>query len=94
MAQGFTNVVLVFYSVYIHTCTDKQGNNMKTFNNQRNDNAKQLKKESKKLRQLRMNKHNLNVDYTGDDVATQNTYKQYTHEEWFNSLNAAYTDYV
>lgn len=67
---------------------------MKTFNNQRNDNAKQLKKESKKLRKLRMNKHNLNVDYTGDDVATQNTYKQYTHEEWCNSLNVEYTDYV
>lgn len=66
---------------------------MKTFNNRSNDNAKQLKKESKKLRQLRMNKHNLSVDYTGDDVA-QNTYKQYTHEEWCNSLNAEYIDYV
>lgn len=67
---------------------------MKTFNNQRNDNAKQLKKESKKLRQLRMNKHNLNVDYTGDEGVTHQTYKQYTHEEWCNSLNAEYIDYV
>lgn len=90
MVQGFTNVVLVFYSVFILS----KGNNMKTFNNQRNDNAKQLKKESKKLRQLRMNNHNLHLDYTGDDVATQNTYKQYTHEEWCNSFNAEYIDYV